>query len=329
MADLEAAASTLGRLESIAPRAVWKHEAYDFTQWLLHNAEVLSDVLGMQLELTEAEHTVGGFSLDLIGKDLATGETVIVENQLERTDHAHLGQLLTYAGGTDAVNVVWCAPAFREEHRAALDWLNTRTDEGTRFFGVEIAVVRIDSSRPAPSFRLVAQPNDWSKQVHAGSTDTAVRGKRLAYSEFWSNLLDRIRNERPHWTSATRAPAESWMTLPFGTSTIWYGMAFTNHGLCCELYFGSSDAATNTAAYREYEARRDAIERDFGGELSFQPLPDKKACRIAVYMPNADVTNTAEHGAYAQWLMDTHERVRRAIEPVRDSIAAGHPAPDQ
>jgi hypothetical protein len=185
MSDLDAPSSRLGWLRSIAPREVWSHKARDFTQWLLLNADVLSDVLGMQLELTEAEHTVGGFSLDLIGSDLTTGETVIVENQLERTDHAHMGQLLTYAGGTDAVNVVWCAPPFREEHRAALNWLNARTDENARFFGVEIAVVRIDESRPAPSFRLVAQPNDWSKQAHAGSTDTVVRGKRLAYSEFW------------------------------------------------------------------------------------------------------------------------------------------------
>ena len=101
-------------MQPLAPPEVWPHEARDFTRWLLLNADVLSDVLGMQLELTEAEHSVGGFSLDLIGRDLATGEIVIVENQLERTDHAHLGQLLTYAGGTDALNIVWCAPSFHE-----------------------------------------------------------------------------------------------------------------------------------------------------------------------------------------------------------------------
>lgn len=216
---------------------------------------------------------------------------------------------------------MWCAPSFREQHRSALDWLNARTDEHTRFFGIEVTVVRIDDSRPAPLFRLVVQPNDWSKQVHA-SADTAVRGKRLAYSEFWSALLDRIRAERPLWTRASRAPADSWITLPFGTSTIWYGMAFTGQGLACELYFGSSDAEANNAAYQQYAAGREQIERDLGGPLEFQPLPEKKACRIATYLPGADVTNSAEHVSYLRWLMQTHERFRRAMEAARDAIAA-------
>lgn len=130
MSIVDTADRYLGRLHPIAPREVRPHKARDFSRWLLNNSDVLSEALGMQLELTEAEHTVGGFSLDLIGKDLATDDVVIIENQLERTDHAHLGQLLTYAGGTDAVNIVWCAPTFRDEHRAALDWLNTCTRRG-------------------------------------------------------------------------------------------------------------------------------------------------------------------------------------------------------
>jgi len=150
----------LSRLAAVPARDIRKHEAHDFTLWLLENAEVLGEALGLDLELTEAERRVGGFALDLIGTDLATNTVVIVENQLEQTDHSHLGQLLTYAGGTDPSTIVWCAPAFREEHRAALDWLNEHTDEETRFFGVEIAAVRIDSSRPAPLFRVVAKPND-------------------------------------------------------------------------------------------------------------------------------------------------------------------------
>src|SRR5215218_6471589 len=124
MADLP----DLSRIAKIPVREVWARQAHYFTQWLLENADVLSDLLGMDLELMAAEHRVGGFALDLIGKDLQTGDTVIVENQLEVTDHGHLGQLLTYAGGTDPATIVWCAPTFRDEHRAALDWLNDHTD---------------------------------------------------------------------------------------------------------------------------------------------------------------------------------------------------------
>src|SRR3954447_4169474 len=122
---------SLGRLVPVPPRDVWAHEAHNFTPWLLANADVLSDLLGMDLELEVAEHPVGNFSLDLMGRDTATGQRVIVENQLEVTDHTHLGQILTYAGGTDPTTIVWVAPTFRAEHRAALDWLNQRTDENT------------------------------------------------------------------------------------------------------------------------------------------------------------------------------------------------------
>lgn len=311
----------LGRLEPVAPREIWPHEARHFTQWLLQNADVLSDVLGMQLELTAAEHPVGGFALDLIGKDLATGDVVIVENQLETTDHNHLGQLLTYAGGTDAMNVVWCAPRFRDEHRAALDWLNDRTDETTRFFGVEVAAVRIDQSRPAPLFQLVVEPNDWAKRVH---TEAMARGsgrKQEAYQAFWNGIIGRIRAERPGWTASTRGAAQSWITLPFGQSSIWYSLAFTAHGLSVELYFGSSDPDINTADFARYEDRRSEIESDFGAALSFQPLPDRKACRIAIYRPGpADVLNTEEHVVYVEWFMTTFERFRAATQAARSAV---------
>lgn len=135
---------SLGRLRRVPPREVWPHEARDFTPWLLENVDVLSDLLGMELVLDVAEHPVGGFSLDLLGRDETTGRVVIVENQLDVSDHTHLGQILTYAAGTNPATIVWITTGFRPEHRAALDWLNERTDEETRFFGVEIEVVQID-----------------------------------------------------------------------------------------------------------------------------------------------------------------------------------------
>lgn len=138
----------VGRLRRVPAREVWPHEALDFTPWLLRNVDVLSDLLGMDLVLEVAEHPVGGFSLDLLGHDASTGEPVIVENQLEQSDHTHLGQILTYAAGTDPTTIVWLATSFREEHRAAVDWLNTRTNDETRFFAVQVEVVRIGDSEP-------------------------------------------------------------------------------------------------------------------------------------------------------------------------------------
>lgn len=180
--------NALGRLEPVDPRDVWPSEAQDFTPWLLANAQALSEAVGMDLNLEAAEHPIGGFSLDLIGVDTATGDRVIVENQLEVSDHSHLGQILTYAGGTDPVNVLWLATSFREEHRAALEWLNERTNESTRFFAVRIQVVRIGTSSPAPLFTLVVQPNDWGKKVRVNAV---TRGSKWTEDDFFHALTDK------------------------------------------------------------------------------------------------------------------------------------------
>jgi hypothetical protein len=169
------------------PRDVWPSESHDFTPWLLANAHALSNAVGMDLTLQAAEHPVGDFSLDLIGIDSATGDRVIVENQLEASDHGHLGQILTYAGGTRPANIVWLATSFREEHRAALEWLNERTDEDTRFFAVRIQVVRIGTSAPAPLFTLEVQPNDWGKKVRA---TTGPQGAKWTEDDFFRALTD-------------------------------------------------------------------------------------------------------------------------------------------
>lgn len=146
-------------------------------------------------------------------------------------------------------------------------------------------------------------------------TGNTVQGpKQQAYTAFWERLLQRIRDEQPSWTTATRARGQSWITLPFGVSKIWYGMLFTIHGLSVELYFGSPDADENTTEYLKYEAAKDQIEADFGSDVSFQALPDRKACRITVYGAEANVLNPTELDEYSNWFMSTFERFRHAIE---------------
>lgn len=310
--------SDLSRIDVVPVRSIWPHEAHHFTAWLLSNADVLGEVLGMELELTAAEHRVGGFALDLIGHDPTTGATVIVENQLEQTDHSHLGQLLTYAGGTDPSTIIWCAPSFREEHRAALDWLNEHTDEDTRFFGVEISAIRIDDSRPAPLFRLVAQPNDWTKQVHAGKAAVAVSGKAAAYTQFWSELLERIRTKHPSWTTATAGSKLSWTTIRYGTTGIWYGLLFTANGPAVELYFGSSSAQVNAHEYEKFIAHRKVLDDAMMMPVHYEPLPDKKASRARVYRPEGgDVLDVDDHEAFYDWFISTLEPFRNATQHIR------------
>ncbi len=320
---MTAAVPELGRLAVVAPRDVWQHEAQHFTPWLLQNADVLSELLGMELELEVAEHPVGGFSLDLLGKDVLTGQVVIVENQLETTDHTHLGQILTYAAGTDPTTIVWVAAAFRPEHRSALDWLNDRTDENTRFFGVEVGVVRIGDSAPAPAFRLVAQPNDWQKTVRAATTQAeSLSGKGELYRDFWTQFLKLVQTQRPGWSRATCAPKDSWFSMTSGTMGATFYTAFTRRGLSSQLVFEDPDATVNAARFDVVESRRLEMEQAYGGKLEFEPLPNRKATRIADYLAEADVAKEAEWDAYRDWLLDRQTRLRAAVAAV-----GGVPAP--
>lgn len=184
--------TSFGNIEKVDLREVWSSEAGDFTPWLAENISKLGEALDLELELQGSEVSVGDFSLDLLAHDEAD-RPVIIENQLDSTDHDHLGKLLTYAGGYDAAVVVWVAKDFRDEHRQALDWLNQRTGEDTQFFGVVIEAWKIDDSRPAPHFNLVATPNEWKK----GKVVKPVPSERQEqYRKFFQDLRDKL-EEKP------------------------------------------------------------------------------------------------------------------------------------
>lgn len=157
---------SLGTLKEITDlREVWPHEAHDFTPWLAKNISVLGDTIGIDISIEETESSVGDFNVDIYAYDADTGRKVIIENQLEETDHDHLGKLITYASGKDAELVVWLVRKARPEHRAAIEWLNNHTDEGIGFILCEIKLFRIGNSEPAPKFEIIEQPNNWVKEM--------------------------------------------------------------------------------------------------------------------------------------------------------------------
>lgn len=238
---------TFGRLERVRAREAWPHEARDFTPWLLANADALGAAIGMDLRLEQAEVPVGGFFLDLLGFDEGTGEQVIVENQLEGSDHYHLGQLLPYAGGLDPVNIVWVAESFRAAHRAALSWLNEHTDERTRFFVVEVAAARTGSSPFAPLFEAVVQPNDWQKQVRPASSSVGRTTRQETYRRFWAEWLEQLHVAAPGWTNARQALAQNWMSLPTGMSGFNYAAIISRTFVAVEIFFGDRDPDVNAA----------------------------------------------------------------------------------
>ncbi|MGH6895046.1 MAG: DUF4268 domain-containing protein [Geminicoccaceae bacterium] len=312
----------LGTLLRIDPREVWVHEASRFTPWLADNLDQLARVLGMDLELIRREASVGDFSADLVARDLNRDCVVIIENQLEATDHRHLGQLITYAAGLDAGAVVWVSPQLREEHRQALDWLNRRSESTLEFFGVALELIKVDESLPAVNFRLAAFPNNWGRHTKETSEKTdGLSDRRTAYQAFFQQLIDQLREEH-HFTNQRVAQPDNWAHFSAGVTGIRYGVTFSSSGLRTELYIDANDASLNTAIFRALAGQRESIEQELGFSLSWEALEGRRACRIATYREGSSLTEIDRETLLA-WTVDMLLKFRSVFGPkLRAAVAA-------
>ncbi len=279
---------SLGRIESVDLRTAWPNEERNFTPWLAEeeNLALLGSALGIQLELESVEKKVGPFSADILAKEIATDRWVLIENQIETTDHCHLGQLLTYASGLDVSTVVWIARDFREQHRAAIDYLNRITDDEHHFFGVEVELLKIGESAYAPSFTLIAKPNDWSKKgaVAKFSVEDALTPTQALYREFWSSVIEAAKGEFPS-LAGRKASKASWQAGERIGSGPGFSLdanaAFTKEKrLRVEVYISGASSAS---AFERLLQRRLEIEDRFGSELEWDRARGHEA-RIAFYM---------------------------------------------
>ncbi|MCE5310982.1 MAG: hypothetical protein LLG20_25350 [Acidobacteriales bacterium] len=208
-------AKTLGRLQRVDLRDAWSTEAAHFTPWLAQeeNLKLLGETVGIELELDSQEKDVGPFRADILCKNTVNGDWVLIENQLERTDHTHLGQLLTYAAGLNAVTVIWIAARFTDEHRAALDCLNERTDDKIHLFGLEIELWRIGDSAIAPKFNIVSQPNDWSRKVKVAASSGGASEYKNLQLRFWNAFKEYLESKGSFVRCSKPAP-QHWMGVP-------------------------------------------------------------------------------------------------------------------
>ena len=302
----------LGTLKRVDPRSVWEHEAHDFTPWLRENIELLAEAVGLELDLVETESPVGGYAVDLYAKDLNTGRWVIIENQLEQTDHVHLGQLMTYGAGKEAGVVIWISPKFRDEHREALNWLNEITDESVSFFGIELQVLRIGDSLPAPNLRLVVQPSDWRGIVGP----SALTPLQRAYLAFFTGLLDKVKAEHPHLTRATKAYPQSWFNFPVGRSGFSLYTSFARGGVfAVGLYIGTGDKTKNKTAFDALHEDQEKIEGDVGQRLVWQRLDEKQASGVQC-RTNGSIDDDPTHlEELRDWAVELVSTFRKVFEP--------------
>jgi len=268
----------LGRLTKMNLLDIWKNED-EFNNWLADHLTLLSKVIGIELELVSREEKIGEFSADIVAKDVNTNDIVIIESQLNKSDHDHLGKIITYASGKDASIVIWISPEIREEHRSALEWLNNNTTENISFFGLEIEILRIDDSPPAPRFNIVSKPNTWRRRVAQ-----KLSKKDLMYQEYFQELVDRLRSQG--LTNARKGSPQSWFCTGAGRSGFLFCFVFARNRYRLELYIDTEDKGRNKRAFDHLKGLKNDIEKAIGGRLIWERLDDARASRIYVEYPN-------------------------------------------
>jgi hypothetical protein len=302
--------NALGTIQAVDIRSVWSSESGDFTPWLAErtNIDLLAQTLGLDLEVQALEKRVGAFRADILCKDLGSDTWVLIKNQLERSDHGHLGQLLTYASGLDAATIIWIAPKFCDEHRSALNWLNRITDERFNFFAVQVEIWSISGSLPAPKFIIASAPNDWSRavrktggEIEKDRSESAQR--RLAYWEAFLSQLHLINTDigipKPNSLGNLRFNLQGrdlWITVYAASSLGRIGVFLRG----------------NLEYYAVLTKERRAIE------LQLEILPvwngDGDDWNVGIRR-NADPSNKADWPAQHKWLATWLENFVRVFKP--------------
>lgn len=303
----------LGKLVEIKDlREIWSNEATDFTPWLANeeNIRLLSDTLGIEIEIEERESSVGSFNVDIYGQEVGTGKKIIIENQLEDTNHDHLGKLMTYAAGKSASIIVWLVKNAREEHRAAVEWLNNHLDDEIGIFLCEIKLYKIGDSKPAVKFEIVEQPNNWTKEQKRSDTYTNAEQFRM---EFWTKFNDyaaKIKEFTRHF-NPRKASTDLCTSYAMGSSS--YNMPvdilYSNNIIGIHL-----NIHDDKDLYRKLFSYKEQIEKEIGFSMDWKELPDKKASRIGVEKKFKDLKNKDNWQEQFDYTIDTMVKMKKAFK---------------
>ena len=311
--------SKLARLEKVDLRDQWKDEAKDFTPWLAEpeNIEILSEAIGMDLEVIGKEEKVGSFSADILCKDINTNRNVVIENQLEQTDHTHLGQVITYCAGLEASTFIWISSQVREEHRAAVDWLNAITSDDYHFFAIEVQLFRIGDSPVAPNFKIVAKPNGWTKNVRKQVSDELSDTEKLKL-EYWEEYRKYVL-EQPKEFNPQRPLPQHWTNVAIGTSGIWLsvcvGRGKTN--IAVDLIIQTSN--TKEVFDKLYDAGNEKSKEKIGGNIQWLRMDDKKSSYVSLET-KGDYHDRSAWQRPFEWLYETTVNFIKFFKPLIKNV---------
>lgn len=298
----------LGKLKKVDLRIVWKNEASHFTKWLAEeeNLRLLGEEIGIDMKLISTEAGVGTFSADILAEEENSDRKIIIENQLESTDHGHLGKLLTYASGYDAEIIIWLVSEVRDEHRKAIDWLNEHTDEKLNFFIVKIELWQIGDSPFAPKFQIISQPNDWAKAVRESGLKSEISDTKMLQLDFWNKFKEYaiVKNSK---LRLQKVYPQHWYNVSIGSSKAYLALVVSarDNFIRCELYIPDSKET-----YYELLKDKEKIEKELEESLEWQELPGKKASRIKIEQ-HADVENANEWEKSFEWLRQQAESFQK------------------
>lgn len=302
----------IGKLERLPLRKVWEHEAYDFTQWLQENIDVLNEALDLSLVNVEREQAAGSFSIDLVAEDEGGG-TIIIENQLEKSNHDHLGKLITYLTSMGAKAAIWIVSDPRPEHVAAIAWLNESSSAA--FYMVKVEAIRIGESLPAPLFTLIVGPSEETKDV--GQAKKEIAERHVIRKRWWTMLIERSANVNK--LHAHISPGEySWIATSSGTRGLNLNYVVSMDDCAAELYIdrGKDSELENKSIFDQLETHKAEIETAFGGPLSWQRLEGKRACRIRFTQPGGGYRSPEEAWPNIQdGIINAMDRLEKALRP--------------
>lgn len=303
----------LGQIRKVQVREHWRHEEQEFTPWLAKDENIarLAEAIGLELQVEGVEVPVGPFTADILAKE-ASGNYVVIENQFGKTDHDHLGKLLTYAATLGAVAVVWVAEKFTDEHRKAIEWLNEHTTDDLGLYAVELEMWQIDNSRPALRFNPLSRPTEIGRQASAVKAAGPITEVRKLQLEFWTMFRDKLLEKKVVPSAHTPRP-QYWFDVPLGrTSFVLSNFANTSDGrIGVRVYLGDGVA---DVALPQLEVERDAIEAEIGEKLQWNPNPDRRDKTIALTR-SADLNDRTKWPEYCDWLVDKVARFRKSFAP--------------
>ena len=305
--------NTLARLEPVPLREAWSSESSDFTPWLAQeeNLKLLGDAIGLDLELENQEHPVDQYRLDIVCKELENNQRVVIENQIEDTDHKHLGQILTYAAGVDAAVLIWVAQKFTDAHRAALDWLNEQANGNASYFGIEIELYRIGDSPPAPRFNVVSKPNDWVIREKKSVTEAGLNETEKLRQKYWTAMVSALKTAK--FGFECRKPSvKIWQPIQSPIPDFRVGFEIYVRDGIIGVYFGSYNSENIEALRRIYRDHKATFEKEIGEQIEVTDDGENKGLWIGVSM-ESDPRKENDWPRQHEWLRATLEKLIAAI----------------